>query len=473
MSAQIKIYNSNLKALGSTSKAFNVAKIEELMREYTLSFSVLNNDSVFKHLSENTVFQYKGQLFDVSGIDGDSGETNVTQITAEHISYRLADYTLPNGYSFVGTVQEIAQDILNEAKTVDEIPASSVFSIHTTADLGTLNFGMSGQTNVTAREALIAMSELGVEVRFDNFVIDLPERIGADNGLTFKYGLNLNNVHRTWQRGNGWTYNVKIVDIAKAGQSDFEINIGDNVIVEDTLSNITLNSRIISYTECDDPTQNHVTVGVFIRDNASLSIETDRIANTANKMANEVKKTADNSLQQGEKYSNVSITHKDGFVATNKAGTQRVIMNGDDCFVVQVAINGEWVTVNSLEEFGLLTPRLTNQDAKNLFYVTVGKIDTNSYGLELHRIYAGNDIVVGKIGQFDGLGNLMIEAPESPIVFKTPHAISVMDTNDNFKVINMAGYRGNIQFKTPDDRIGLIHVDDGEIRSVTLPDEGE
>lgn len=385
MADRIKIYNSNLKALGSTSKAFNTAKTEELMREYTLSFSVVNNDSVFQYLNEDTVFEYSGQYFDVAGIDGDSGATNITQITAEHISYRLADYTLPNGYSFVGTIKEIAQDILNEAKTVDEIPAASVFTIGVTADLGTLNFSLSGATNVTAREALIAMSELGVEISFDNFTVNLPERVGKNADLIFEYGVNLSGVHRTWQRGNGWSYDVKIVDLQKIpGNEQYSFGLGDNVTVYDNLSKITLKNRIISYTECDDPTQNYVTIGVFIRDNASLAIETDRIANTANNTANSAKETADNSVQQGERYSNVSITHRNGFVASNKTGTQRVMMNGDDCFIIQVLQNGEWVTVNSLESFGLLTPRLTTKEAKDRFYATIGENDAGIIGETLY-----------------------------------------------------------------------------------------
>ena len=377
MAEQIKIYNSKLKALGSTSKAFNVAKTQELMREYTLSFSVVNSDSVFKYLNENAVFEYKGQYFDIAGIDGDSGTTNITQITAEHISYRLADYTLPNGYSFVGSVNAIANDILKEGKTVDEISASSVFSIGYTPDSETHSFSLSGQTNVTVRDALIAMSELGVEIDFDNFTINLPERIGSDNHIEFKYGVNLTGVHRTWQRDNGWSYDVKIADIAKSGQYDCQISLGDNITVNDTLANIVLNSRIISYTEYDDPTQNRVTVGVFIRDNASLAIETDRIANNANN-------TANNSVQQGEKYSNVSITHTDGFKAMNKAGTQRVLMNGDDCFVVQVLKNGTWVTVNSLEAFGIIIDRFTSLDAKDKFYIKVGKNSAGLYGLDFY-----------------------------------------------------------------------------------------
>ena len=73
MSKQIKVYSGDLKALGSTSKAFNVKKTEELMREYTLDFSVANSDSIFQYLTEDTVFEYGGQKFDISGIDGNSG----------------------------------------------------------------------------------------------------------------------------------------------------------------------------------------------------------------------------------------------------------------------------------------------------------------------------------------------------------------------------------------------------------------
>ena len=169
MAGKIKVYDSSLQALGSTSQAFNIIKTEELMREYTLSFSVLNTDSIFDYINESTVFEYGDQKFDVSGIDGDSGANNITQVTAEHVSYRLSDYTVVNGYSFVGTAAEIAADILNEAKTVDGAAASSVFTLGTVAATETLNFSLSGKTDVTAREALVAMEELGVEIEFDNF----------------------------------------------------------------------------------------------------------------------------------------------------------------------------------------------------------------------------------------------------------------------------------------------------------------
>lgn len=383
MAGKIKVYDNDLKALGSTSRAFNIAKTEELMREYTLSFSVLNTDSIFDYINENAIFEYGGQKFDVAGIDGDSGANNITQVTAEHISYRLSDYTVVNGYSFVGTAAQIAADILNEAKTVDGVPASSAFTLGTVATTGTLNFSLSGKTDVTAREALIAMEELGVEIEFDNFTVNIPKRRGSDKGIVFEYGKNLTGVHRTWQRDNGWSYDINIVDMQKTvGYTGKTYGIGDDITVIDKYAKLTLKQRIIAYKECDDPTQNSVTVGVFIRDNASLSVETDRIANAANQ-------TANNSVQQGEKYSNVSITHSDGFKAVSKDDTLRVMMNGDDCFVVQVKKNNQWVTVTSTELWGILTPRLTTQDAKDEYYATVGRTKSKRPGFYLFQKVGG------------------------------------------------------------------------------------
>ncbi len=383
MAGKIKVYDNDLKALGSTSRAFNIAKTEELMREYTLSFSVLNTDSIFDYINENAIFEYGGQKFDVAGIDGDSGANNITQVTAEHISYRLSDYTVVNGYSFVGTAAQIAADILNEAKTVDGVPASSAFTLGTVATTGTLNFSLSGKTDVTAREALIAMEELGVEIEFDNFTVNIPKRRGSDEGIVFEYGKNLTGVRRTWQRDNGWSYDINIVDMQKTvGYTGETYGIGDDITVIDKYAKLTLKQRIIAYKECDDPTQNSITIGVFIRDNASLSVETDRIANTANQ-------TANNSVQQGEKYSNVSITHSDGFKAVSKDDTLRVMMNGDDCFVVQVKKNNQWVTVTSTELWGILTPRLTTQDAKDEYYATVGRTKSKRPGFYLFQKVGG------------------------------------------------------------------------------------
>ena len=448
MAGKIKVYDNDLKALGSTSQAFNIAKTEELMREYTLSFSVLNTDSIFDYINENAIFEYGGQKFDVAGIDGDSGANNITRVTAEHISYRLSDYTVVNGYSFVGTAAQIAADILNEAKTVDGVPASSAFTLGTVATTGTLNFSLSGKTDVTAREALIAMEELGVEIEFDNFTVNIPKRRGSDKSIVFEYGKNLTGVRRTWQRDNGWSYDINIVDMQKTvGYTGKTYGIGDDITVIDKYAKLTLKQRIIAYKECDDPTQNSITVGVFIRDNASLSVETDRIANAANQ-------TANNSVQQGEKYSNVSITHSDGFKAVSKDDTLRVMMNGDDCFVVQVKKNGKWATVNQLEAFGLLIDRLTSIAAKDKFYIQVGKVSNGRYGLNFYfgnkkgfSISSGNndyaELSAPERMYLKGKNGVDIEATDTDSVHRIG-ARNVFLKTDNLMVGNAAGvYSGS------------------------------
>lgn len=186
--------------------------------------------------------------------------------------------------------------------------------------------------------------------------------------------------------------------------------IGDDITVIDKYAKLTLKQRIIAYKECDDPTQNSITVGVFVRDNASLSVETDRIANEANR-------TANNSVQQGEKYSNVSITHSDGFKATSKDNTLRVMMNGDDCFVVQVKKNNQWVTVNQLEAFGLLIDRLTSIAAKDKFYIQVGEVESGKYGLNFYFN--------------DSKGCSIFSRTKDDVTISAPHGINITSRETN------------------------------------------
>lgn len=459
MAGKIKVYNNKLEALGSTSEAFNIAKTEELMREYTLSFSVINTDSIFDYINEDAVFEYGGQKFDISGIDGDSGANNITQVTAEHISYRLSDYTLVNGYSFVGTARQIAEDILNEAKTVDGISASSAFTLGTAAETETLNFSLSGQTDVTAREALIAMEELGVEIEFDNFTVNIPLRRGSDKGVTFEYGKNLTGVRRTWQRGNGWSYDINIADMQKTvGYNGETYGIGDDITVIDKYAKLTLKQRIIAYKECDDPTQNSITVGVFIRDNASLSVETDRIANTANQKA-------DNSIQQGEKYSNVSITHKDGFKCTNISNTLRIMANADDCFVVQTKKNGKWITVTSAEVWGMAAPRLTTQDAKDWYYATVGTNESGNPGLFLMRLTDNGSFKEHFSVWPTSSHNTVIDCEGDLTIKSKTGGKVIVENREN----DIEGWGGRITLKGSNGNSVALYFQGGVLKSITDP----
>lgn len=352
MMAQIKVYSKKGARLGSTSKAFDTVVREELMREFTLNFSVRNSDSIFRYIEPDTVYECEGERFDITDIGIDTAGVNVTTVSAEHVAYRLNEYTVPANYAFVGTAKEIGADILKVSG------ANVEFTMGECSDYETQSFSLNNDKETTARAAILALTSIGVEVCFNNFIINLPERLGAAKETPLVLS------RRRWQKDNGWTYEV---DIADTG----DISVGDTFpIVSDGVKKGTT-KRIIGYERhLEDPAQNSVTLGVFVRDDASNSVAVE------NKL--------ENSVQQGEKYSNVSIDHSNGFKATNLSETQRVLMNGDDCFVVQVKQNDEWVTVNSLEIFGLLIDRLTSMEAKEDFYIKVGKIDDKYYGLRFY-----------------------------------------------------------------------------------------
>ncbi len=433
---QIKVFSKNGTRLGSTSKAFDIVVREELMREHTLAFSVANIDSVFSHIAPDTIYECEGERFDITDINGDNTGVNTTTVSAEHVSYRLNEYTIPANYAFVGTVQEIGNDILKVSGAVAE------FSIGEYKSNTKLSFALNNDKETTARAAIIALQSMGVEITFNNFTINFSERLGEDKQTPLYLS------RRQWQKGNGWTYEVDIADTGNITLGDTFPLVGDGIEAGTT-------KRIIAHERhLDDPTQNTVTLGVFVRDDASSSVE--------------IENKVDNSVQQGEKYSNVKITHTDGFVAENKAGTQRVIMNADDCFTVQVKRNGEWVSTNTLEDFGLIVNRITNPEAKNKFYISVGEIGNNEYGLQLHKFIDGKDTTIAEIGQVDGYQNLTIKSLIYPITLEAPknNAISVITNKGNTKILNSDYYKGIVGFKKPDDTIGYLHIVDGEIHSV-------
>ncbi len=433
--SQIKVFSKAGIRLGSTSKAFDTVVSEELMREFTLKFSVANTDSIFRYITPDTVYECEGERFDITNIDINE-DFNITSVDAEHISYRLNDYKVPANYAFVGTAKEIGTDILMVSG------ADAEFIMGECSDVGIQSFTLNNDKEVTARAAIIALKGIGVEIQFSNFIINLPERVGIvkDTPLTLS--------RRSWQKNNGWTYGV---DIADTGN----VSVGDTFpILSDGLAPGTTKRIITHERHLEDPTQNSVTLGVFVRDEASASVEVDAKLN--------------NSLQQGEQYNNVSINHSEGFKAETVDGLQRVIMNALDGFAIQIKENGVWKTVNSLELFGILIDRLTSLNAKNSFYIRVGKLSTDEYGLQFVKMENGVEKTILEIGQLDGAGNPVF-ASEMPINFITPQseAITFMNTDGSLK-----NYTGTISFvsKVLDNggvEFGRINVFNGFITEIT------
>lgn len=345
--AQVSIHN-NGQRVAKTTRAMDVSITKELMRAYTMQATFANTDQARAFLTQDSLLEVEGQLFDMTGYQMDSGSTNTTQVSGEHVAYRLNNYILPTGYAFVGTVKQIAQDILNTAKDADNKAAATEFSVGTTGTTTTHSFALENDMEVTARSALFSLKAVGVEVEFDNFKLNFPVRSGTGKTKTFRFGTDLCSFNRSWDRDNGATYTAAIADLQRLPGHEAEaFDVGDDVIIEDAFIGDTTKKRVISYTKVlDHPEQDSITMGVFVRDSSDQSIS----------MQVEI----DNSVHQGEQYSNVSITHADGFKAENVGQNLRVLMNANDCFAVQVKKGNEWVTVNSLTVRGLSASLIEN-----------------------------------------------------------------------------------------------------------------
>lgn len=354
----IEIYNDGVR-VAKTSKAFNVVIAKELMRGFKMSAVFYNVDNARKYITTTSIIKADGQLFDITGYQMNSGSDNTTSITAEHVSYRLSKYAIPPLYSTSGTIAQIAQNIL------DESGASAEFTVGECADLGVKAFSMTNEQETSARSALLAMASLGVEVDFDNFAIHFPERIGSDTGKVFKFGHDLCELNRIWDRGNGITYDITIANLQRIpGHSGDKFDVGDDVTVEDYFIGDTIKRRVVAYTKClDNPTIDTVTLGVFVRDIYDLTTE--------------MRVDINERLVEGQPYNGNRINRTEGFVSETDDGQKKVTMSGHDGFSCWVKEGGVWVKKSWLDALGLISNAISAPDSD--IYARIGTL-TDMFG---------------------------------------------------------------------------------------------
>ena len=306
----------------------------------------------------------------------------------------MNNYTIPAGYAYIGTVAEIAQDILNLSVDTNEVAASTEFVVGTCANLGTVSFQLGNKEPVTARFAILAMKAIGVEVDWDNFTINLPVTVGSGNSPVFQFGINLANVRTHWQKGNGATRTFDIANLQRIpGHEDDVFDVGDSGTVIDSFADETFTDRIITYTKClDDPTKDSITMGVFIQD-----ASTDSVTMQIN---------IDTRIQQGKAYNNCSISHEEGFKTSTSDGSIQVIQNATNGFLVQHLINGSWVTVWTVESY---SGKMVAYNAEHTQKVEFG----GEYGLTTWR---GNDALQEweQTGGLDTDGNFVAARLSTP-----------------------------------------------------------
>jgi len=368
----MKLYfYKNGQKVGVSSRAFDVLEQKELMRAWLLNFKLDNMNPMRKYVAPGAMFEIDGQLFDIMSFHQNTGMSNATDVTAEHVSYRLNNYIIPPMYSFMGTPAQILADMLDKAVDSKGNKASAEFSVGTVATLPTKAFSLGNEQEVTIRSATLGLQAIGVEVSYNNFKIDLPVKIGTETGRTFKFGVDLVSIDRRWAVGDGFTYDIAIATIGRLpGAQPWEtFSLGDNVKVQDDIIGDTISRRIVCYTKChDNPAKDAITLGVFIRDSATNAVEM-RVA-------------INQRIVEGKRYNGNRINRTEGFVSETDDGMLKTTMSGTHGLSCWTWEGDHWVRRSWQEASGFTAAKITNPESDGT-YGTIGKgpEETDRYGL--------------------------------------------------------------------------------------------
>lgn len=386
-------YTKSGKMLGKTSKAWDVFVTKELMRGYELSFCIANSDPFRQLIAPDVVFEVEGQKYDITNFASSSGTDNITVVDAEHVSYRLNNYVLPEQYAFANNTSVVISTMLSVSG------ADAEFGYHVEGNYGGGSISLQNDEPISMRAAALAFKNAnlpgpdgtgGYEVDYDNFTLRLARRVGADTGKVFKFGRDLVDLRRTWSKDNGATYDVDIAVLQRLEGGELEFGVGDDVTIEDAILGDTIKRRIISYTKCiDNPTLDKITLGVFIRDSADNSIS----------MALDMQAMTEGVVKEGKPYNNVDISHEYGFRSVSGDGLMRTINNGTDGYKIQRLVSGVWRTVWEAESS---TGKTIAYNLAGTRKVELGGTD----GLKMYRLSGSTWIEVAGLNSAGQLATL-------------------------------------------------------------------
>ncbi len=334
----IKFYDASNVLLGTTSKSISrLHVVQELERAWTAQIELPLNHPCAPYVTENNSVQIDGQMYDIVSLTEYTGEQNYIACECEHRSYRLND-VMVEMFTNLGTAKQNLQKLLEGTSfTAGDVPTTGVeaFSI---------------ANAVTIRNAIYQLAHVhGWEVKWNNHVVNLVDRLGADRGKVFEYRRDLKNIVRSVDKRQKddsgaykTSYDVELCSLYRSGQgteADY-FELGDDVTVQDEIAGKTLKTRIVKY-ERDyiDPSQDRLELNNIVSDiyDDTINLITDidsRFYDTSNDIDNLTDEVRQ-SLKEGQKYNNVSISKQDGFVAERLSDGLKTLLNAYDCIKIQ------------------------------------------------------------------------------------------------------------------------------------------
>ncbi len=204
----IIVYDSNetdfdTNGLGILADAINPVVVEELNGEYILTLSYPIDGRVYENISLKNIIKTKtspysnAQLFRICDISRPFN--GIVEIIANHISYDLSGIPI-TPFSATNTLEAVT--CINNNAIID-----SNFNIHTSlAKHGSMVITkpMSIRSALGGSESSI-INSFGVDIKFDNFDINVVSQRGEDNGVKILYGKNLTDLKQEENCNNVYT----------------------------------------------------------------------------------------------------------------------------------------------------------------------------------------------------------------------------------------------------------------------------
>lgn len=235
---------------------------EQINAGYMFSFTAFVDDKT-QFISFVNRVRLEGQQFDIARITKKRDAIPSIDVECDHVSYRL---NRPLNYEedFEGSPAQIVAWLLHGTAFSPGI-----------IDFSEIVYFAPGEKSI--RECLIELANyVGGELRWDNFEVDLLQRRGANNGLEFKLGENIEGLSFETDLTEGiprYALEVDVLDLAH--HPDYaavydelkKVHLGDSVRVYDPVLNIDIVQRVVNYDR--DPFQKitpKVSIGNVIRD---------------------------------------------------------------------------------------------------------------------------------------------------------------------------------------------------------------
>jgi len=269
---------SDFHVIALTNKAFDIVVKRELMREWSLVFTVLNSDGISNSLGMG-IFLFENEIYNMVLENVNIGTENTTTVKCEHMSYSLNKWSVQSNFTATGTITQI----FNAAFSASGIPFSWQYYFDNYANELNFTFTYTGSQPISLRALLYKIAaqryfEINFSYTTTARTIICKEQIGnktnSGDKLTpalFTLGRNLlsANLQSDYsQNPIAESYNFDIVNLQRT-DSYISTDVFDLGLEVDYHSNGIDQSglRITTYEyHYDDPLQDKIGIGSFIPD---------------------------------------------------------------------------------------------------------------------------------------------------------------------------------------------------------------